>query len=385
MATSRHQSQQQIPQAESVTSPSSLNEEDPRGLRGARRGSTLQNVVYKFFFVIAAVLRVLLWPLRRLAHLLFPLQDGDSDKAAREFVLFFRRNFQYDGFSTSGYQSTLTQVQQQQKLLLIYLHSPLHADSTLFCRDKLSVLLNQINASSHVLTCYGASIHSADGHHVAQQLNVNQYPHLAIVSVKSRNNNSTNPSITLELHLQCSGKGLLSANLPMLSHYINSICSRQETVLAEAEMRRLQQEEETRLREEQDAEYRAALELDRRREQERREAEQIKAEAEEKSKQRIQDMRSLVEKDNGGTNVGIRFVLPTGVKIERHFKSLDSLSKMFAFITLESMDRSLMSATRFGLSTTYPRKCLHELPDNTTLEQADLVPQAVIMVQDLDA
>eukprot|EP00560_Eucampia_antarctica_P002844 CAMPEP_0197836780 /NCGR_PEP_ID=MMETSP1437-20131217/29996_1 /TAXON_ID=49252 ORGANISM="Eucampia antarctica, Strain CCMP1452" /NCGR_SAMPLE_ID=MMETSP1437 /ASSEMBLY_ACC=CAM_ASM_001096 /LENGTH=315 /DNA_ID=CAMNT_0043443233 /DNA_START=119 /DNA_END=1066 /DNA_ORIENTATION=+ len=315
------------------------------------------------------------------------MKNVDSDKAARDFVSYFRRNFQYGDFATSGYQSTLTQVQQQQKLLLIYLHSPLHAESTSFCRDKLSLLLLQMT-SSHILTCYGASIHSADGNQVAQQLNATQYPHLAIVSVKSSNNNTNNSSshsITLELHLQIFGKALLSANMAMLSQYINSICSRQETVLAEAVMRRLQLEEETRLREEQDAEYKATLELDRRREQERREAEQLVIEEEEQNKERIQKMRSLLEANNGGTDVAIRFVLPTGIKLEQNFTSLDTLPTLFAFIKLESMDRNLMSATRFGLSTTYPRKNLNDLPEESTLEQADLVPQAVIMVQDLDA
>merc|ERR1719215_1343129 len=78
-----------------------------------------------------------------------------------------------------------------------------------------------------------------------------------MVHVKSSSSSSNN--ITLELLMSVSGNALIyPSNKVLIQNVMRSICVRQETLVAEAEMRRMQLEEESRLRAEQDAEYQAS-------------------------------------------------------------------------------------------------------------------------------
>lgn len=173
-------------------------------------------------------------------------------------------------------------------------------------------------------------------------------------------------------------------------------------------MRRYAREEETRLREEQDREYREALEEDQRRERVKREEMERRQEEERRHQEelqkvemekcrRLEDARRIMgdrmngdELHGGGSgnvNVGdkvarIRLMLPSGKRIERKFWGADTIENVRAFLILYFEEHGI-GIENFELRSNYPKKAL--VDGEKTLEGEGLCPQAVIMVQDMDA
>jgi membrane associated rhomboid family serine protease len=105
---------------------------------------------------------------------------------------------------------------------------------------------------------------------------------------------------------------------------------------------------------------------------------------EEEVKQIIATAMSLVKPapEAGGTTV--RFVLPSGMKLNRRFASSETMAALRAFLRLQFHERNIDMGRDIGLSTSFPRKSYNE-HDDQTLEELGLSPQVVLMVQDLDA
>jgi FAS-associated factor 2 len=153
-----------------------------------------------------------------------------------------------------GFLACKNEAIQNNALLLIYLHSPLHREAEnvarKFCRDEIvSQLLNP-----H-LVALGVSIHSAQGEQLAQLLGATAYPLLAVLQ-------PTRGSNAMELILKVQGPALVELSVPNLMGLLQSSLHRHEQMLAEVEIRRLQRQQESELRAEQDAEYQAALQAD---------------------------------------------------------------------------------------------------------------------------
>jgi FAS-associated factor 2 len=167
-------------------------------------------------------------------------------------------------------------------------------------------------------------------------------------------------------------------------------------------MRRLQRQEEVHLREEQDREYRQTLEEDQRRQREKLEEQERKEEEEKKSKEeeeqamnekmnRLDNARDVLnrngegEPDPGDKSIAtarVRLMLPSGKRVERRFRGNDTIDTMRAFLVLH-FDGNGVDIENFQLNSNYPKKAL--VDGERTLENEGLCPQAVIMVQDLDA
>jgi FAS-associated factor 2 len=176
--------------------------------------------------------------------------------------------------------------------------------------------------------------------------------------------------------------------------------NRHSTVLNELEMRRLQREEEIRLRQEQDREYQEALLADQRREYEKRRAseEALAAQrAREEQEDRLQRQKeqtlaearlSVPEQPPTSTPrseaTHIRFTLPSGARMDRRFYAKDTVAMVRAFLVVYFSEQSI-TIERFSISTNYPKKTFTEDHDGLSLLEAGLVPQAVLMIQDLDA
>ncbi len=155
-----------------------------------------------------------------------------------------------------------------------------------------------------------------------------------------------------------------------------------------------------RLRQEQDREYQEALLADQLREIARREEEdRARREEEEKvererrkveeEERRLAEARSFLElagePATGGTVARLRFTLPNGKKVDRRFHVHDSLKVVHAFLTVYFHEEEV-ELKNFGLSTSFPKRTFHlEEEGEKTLEELGLCPQAVVMVQDLDA
>ena len=374
-----------------------------------------------------------LWPVFKVTNsILFPLREYDgiyntvgADRAARAFVAMMRSHIsavrptvgsggeseQYVEpncpFVEKGYNATMAEISNRENppLLLIYLHSPLHRDGTKFIRDYLCFgpllqLLNENTSNNDQegsIVCLGASLHSADGQNLREMLNVTSFPFLALLNVKNTNRSRNN--LELELLLRLEGSQILTIPPAQITTYISTSLTRHAQLLAEALAARLAREEEVRLREEQDREYQEALLADQIREIERREAEErVQREEEEKrelermalekEEERIGRARELmnecVEPAGGPGTARIRFTLPNGKKVDRRFRSEETIEVLRAFLMVH-FDEEGVEIKNIGISTNYPRKTFEEGDNGLSLEEAGLSPQAVVMVQDLDA
>lgn len=400
-------------------------------------------VLSKLPAIVTILLRVLFWPVFKLANLAFPSREFDgisnttaSDRAARAFVTMFQKQIStvrpainnVEGeaanqehyvepacpFSPRGYNSTIGQITSRppnsRPLLLLYLHSPLHADGTKFIRDYLchSQLLQLLNYNSSSVVCFGASIHTADGQMIRDMMGVTSFPFMALLNVKSsaRSSNGSsvnngNSNVTMELLLRMEGPKLLTIPPTQITVYLNTTITRHAELLAVEEARRLQREEEQLLREEQNREFQETLLADQMREIERREAAEREQRAREemeeaermkraKEESRLEDAKSRVEGAGVEPPVGakgiasLRFTLPNGKRVDRRFNATDRVETIRAYLIVHFHEQGI-EMKNFSLSTSYPRKTFDENDDNLTLDEAGLTPHAVVMVQDLDA
>lgn len=429
-------------------------------------------IISKLLRALAASLRLVLSPLRKVCNILFPLgkfdglnSPGTADMAAKAFGKYFVNTFivplndkklqsnntSEDEFNLwespfveKGYMNVVSSIANQASLfesiepdvallnpdqthnnnndilpispppplLLIYLHSPLNSQCSSFlegiiCNKRILSFLGR-NMKDQSLTCWGGSIHSAEGSHVMQMFKVYSFPFLALVQVKplsgSRNStssanrlNNANSSISMEMHLRLEGNTLLTTTVSKLHAYLNSSLQRHQKKLNESLSLRLQRRQEKDLRKEQDMEYQTALEEDQRREREKCEKlERIRLEKEmlekveederkkkegklEKAKALIGEEPSNSEKDT----VRIRFMMPSGKRMEHRFRSGDRVDTLYAYLFIYFHENKL-SMKNFSLNCTFPRKSLKD-EAGMTLKEEGLCPQAVIMVQDLDA
>ena len=426
----------------------------------------------KIILIVTIVLRICLFPLQKLVFYIFPPGVHDniasssvSKRSAKVFVEMFyseymkhqrqeeqrRDNLLQSSsdhyrpedevihecpFVENGYMDTIRdiatsgQLHQQDAdnyapppLLLIYLHAPLHEKVPYFvqhvlCNSRIMSLIHRYK-NSGTLTCWGGSIHTADGAHASDTLQVTCFPFMALVRVQPSssssshvgsggiNGSNSNSAVTpvsrnLELLFRMEGPVLQSIQPNALFVHLSNALVKYEAILSEQTMRRLQRQEEVRLREEQDREYREALEADQRRESEKQEQQRLKEEQEKKIREeqerittqklnRLENARKMLNRNGAGepdpndksvVQARIRLVLPSGKRLDRRFRGNDTVDTLRSFLMLY-LEENEIPIENFELSCNYPKKTLSN--GDTTLESEGLCPQAVIMVQDLDA
>ena len=350
--------------------------------------------------LLTLLLKILLYPLQQLSQLLFPVRKFDgltpqvTAKAAQAFSSYLTKLIPttlHDNilWSTVGFAQLKHDAVQSNQLVLVYLHAPLHRDAdavarNLLCHETLLPLLQQYRA-------FGCSIHTAQGAQLAQILEAASFPFIAVLQV-SRGSSSP---LTLIMKLQ--GHTLTCMTHQKISAYLQNTLQRHEITLAEQEAKNILREQEVQLRRDQDDEYQATLLADQERqrlhqlEQERvqrtlDEADNAARKMVKQNEHRLQHARNVLRPPptEGGAN--LRFVLSSGKKIERRFYTNDTVGTLRAFLTVHFVDHDMPPITSIGLSTSYPKTSFNEDADNTkTLQEVGLVPQAVLMVQDLDA
>mmetsp|Transcript_25904 Transcript_25904/g.49104 ORF Transcript_25904/g.49104 Transcript_25904/m.49104 type:complete len:379 (+) Transcript_25904:129-1265(+) len=362
-----------------------------------------QGGVQKWLEIIARVLRLILWPLRQFTTLLFPggeldgLSPAVAAKAAQSFKNYLRKVAPNgvsveDAWSNLGFVAAKDEASNAGSLVLLYLHSPLHrlAEShcrKVLCHDALYAIITQPN-----VLALGLSIHSGQGLQLSQMLQIQAYPALCLLQPPPRGATSSNRSMTLLFRAE--GNSLLAFSADQLSPILQSCVHRHHTILAEQEARRIEREQETLLRRQQDEEYQAALRADQERERQqaeaaaeeerlRREEEERIAEEERQAKAVVENAREKLRDPPSSGGAMIRFVLPTGQKLNRRFHGDDTIGSCKAFVRLHCHENEIEMGT-IGLSTSFPKKSYND-DNDLTLEDAGLKPQAVLMVQDLDA
>ncbi|XP_057967025.1 plant UBX domain-containing protein 10 [Malania oleifera] len=313
---------------------------------------------------------------------------------AMDFVADFERAYggtNRPNFVTEGFMDALQRSRQGFKLLFVYLHSPDHPDTPLFCERTLcnEALAAFVNEN---FVAWGGSIRGSEGFKMSNSLKASRFPFCAVVMA------ATNQRIALLQQVE--GPKSPEEMLTILQRVHEESASVLVAARLDAEERR----NNVRLREEQDAAFRAALEADQARERQRREEqerlEREAAEAERKRKEeeearekaareaverevaraRLRQEKALSlgtepEKGPNVTQVVVRF--PTGERKERRFHSTSTIQCLYDYV--DSLD--CLEVESYSLVSNFPRVVYGPEKLSQSLKEAGLHPQASLFVE----
>jgi len=324
--------------------------------------------------------------------------ESTSETQAREFSEWFSDEF-HDGDAASGihfvqlsHREALRFASRQTKLLLVYLHSPTHQESELFCSQVLTApeVTSYVNEN---FVAWGGCVRDGDAHALAEGVNVTSFPYVALLDSTARGGTS--------LVMSCDGfidtDGLIAA--------CEEATNRQSGSLDEARVRNAELEAARRLREEQDAAFAESLARDaaraREQEQARQREEEERARLAEEARiaadikrleeeaesarrdaidarrvEKVGKLRSEPGEDEDGVSkLAIR--LPDGSRAERRFYSADRISDVYNFVdTLQELD-----IDSYSLVSNFPRKTFTRDGEDMTLLEAGVHPNGALFVQ----
>uniref|UniRef100_A0A0D9XLM4 UBX domain-containing protein n=1 Tax=Leersia perrieri TaxID=77586 RepID=A0A0D9XLM4_9ORYZ len=322
------------------------------------------------------------------------LELPPSAAEAVDFVAEFEREFgagRGPRFVAEGFADALQRAQREYKLLFVYLHSPDHPDTPAFCGGSLCAEPVAAFIDENFVA-WGGSIRRTEGFKMSNSLNASRFPFCAVVMA------STNQRIVLLRQIE--GPKSPEEMITTLQGAVEECSASLVAARIEAEERLNNQ----RLREEQDAAYRAALEADQarerqqREEQEKREREAAEAERKRKQEEEAQEraaqeaaekeaalarrrqekaMALGAEPERGPdvTRVLIRF--PTGERKERRFHSNTTITSVYDYV--DSLD--CLKAEKYSLVSNFPRVTYGPEKFSQTLEEAGLHPQASLFIE----
>ncbi|MED6157761.1 Plant UBX domain-containing protein 10 [Stylosanthes scabra] len=314
---------------------------------------------------------------------------------AMDFVAAFEREYggpsSRPNFVGEGFMDALQRSRNEFKLLFVYLHSPDHPDTPSFCQrtlcsEALSAFVNEN------FVAWGGSIRSSEGFKMSNSLKASRFPFCAVVMA------ATNQRIALLQQVE--GPKSPQEMLAILQRVLEE----SSPVLVAARLEAEERRNNMRLREEQDAAYRAALEADQARERQRREEEERlareAAEAERKRKEeeeaqeraereaaerqaalaklRQQKAQSLGEEPEKGpdvTQVLVRF--PNGERKGRRFECTATIQTLYDYV--DSLD--CLEAESYSLVSNFPRVVYGQEKLTLSLKEAGLHPQASLFVE----
>ncbi|KAG6636482.1 hypothetical protein I3843_11G112500 [Carya illinoinensis] len=322
---------------------------------------------------------------------LVPLSAAASE--ATDFVAAFERDYgsRRPNFVSEGFMDALQRSRNEFKLMFVYLHSPDHLDSPLFCEQTLcsETLAAFVNEN---FVPWGGSIRASEGFKMSNSLKASRFPFCAIVMA------ATNQRIALLQQVE----GPKSPEEMLM--ILQKVLEESAPVLVAARLDAEERRNNTRLREEQDAAYRAALEADQarerqwREEQERLEREAAEAERKRKeeeetreraareaaekeaalAKMRHEKALSLGAEPEKGPNVTqvlVRF--PTGERKERRFHSTATIQSLYDYV--DSL--GCLEVENYSLVSNFPRVIYGPEKLSLTLNEAGLHPQASLFVE----
>ncbi|KAF6983786.1 hypothetical protein CFC21_001902 [Triticum aestivum] len=322
------------------------------------------------------------------------LELPPSAAEAVDFLAEFEHEFgagRGPRFVAEGFADALQRAQREYKLLFVYLHSPDHPDTPAFCggclcSEPVAAFIDEN------FVAWGGSIRRTEGFKMSNSLNASRFPFCALVMA------STNQRIVLLQQVE--GPKSPEEMITILQRVVEECTTSLVAARIEAEERLNNQ----RLREEQDAAYRAALEADQARERQmREEQERLEREAVEAERKRIEDEEAQAravqeaaekeaalarrrqekamalgaepEKGPDVTRVLIRF--PTGERKERRFHSSATITLIYDFV--DSLD--CLKAEKYSLVSNFPRVTYGPEKNSQTLVEAGLHPQASLFIE----
>ncbi|KAF5729777.1 FAS-associated factor 2 [Tripterygium wilfordii] len=312
---------------------------------------------------------------------------------AMDFVADFEREYgsRRPNFVSEGFMDALQRSRNSFKLLFVYLHSPDHPDTPVFCERTLcSEMLSAFVNENFV--AWGGNIRASEGFKMSNSLKASRFPFYAVVM----------PSTNQRIALLQQGEGPKSPE-DMLT-MLQKVLEESAPVLVAARLDTEERRNNIRLREEQDAAYRAALEADQARERQRREEqERLEREAAEAERKRMEEEEAreraeheaaereaaLVkmredkalslgaepEKGPNVTQVLVRF--PTGERKERRFHSSTTIQTLYDYV--DSL--GCLDAENYSLVSNFPRVVYGREKLTLSLKEAGLHPQASLFVE----
>lgn len=312
---------------------------------------------------------------------------------ALDFIANFERDFGNirPNFVAEGFMDALQRSRHEYKLLFVYLHSPDHPDTPLFCErslcsDMLSAFINENFVS------WGGSIRASEGFKMSNSLKASRFPFCAVVMA------ATNQRIGLLQQVE--GPRTPEEMLTILQRVIEESAPVLVTARIDAEERR----NNIRLREEQDAAYRAALEADQARERQRQEEQerleneaaeaQRKLKEEEEARERAAQeaaekeaalarrrqekaMSLGTEPEKGPTVTQVLVRFPTGERKERRFHSSATIQTLYDYV--DSL--GYLNAEKYSLVSNFPRVVYGPDKIALSLKEVGLHPQASLFVE----
>jgi FAS-associated factor 2 len=380
----------------------------PVSLQNRNIHNNSRGFLQRWLEIVTLILRILLWPVRRAVQILLPAGDFDglspavTEKAAQHFVTHLKSLASSPAqagtiaevFSTLGFAALKQEATTTNSLIVIYLHSPLHRQATEMCHRIIQPPMLQFLQQNHMLAL-GASVHTSQGAQLAQQLGAASFPLLALLQPASSANGGGGGANagSFQLVFRIEGRVLLGMPIAQMLPFLVSTFQRHQNVMAEQEVRRLQREQEIELRQQQDAEYQEALAADQererlQREEREREEQRVQEEQERESNkardeaERLAKAKALLRPEPASGGTRIRFVLPSGQKLDRRFDNDDTVGALKAYLILHFAERA-PEIKNISLSTNFPKQTYNE--DDKSLQESGLSPQSVLMVQDLDA
>ncbi|GLT35735.1 hypothetical protein SLA2020_101620 [Shorea laevis] len=318
--------------------------------------------------------------------------SGVASEAA-DFVEAFEREYgnRRPNFVAEGFMDALQRSRNSFKLLFVYLHSPDHPDTPGFCEQSLcsepvSAFVNEN------FVAWGGSIRASEGFKMSNSLKASRFPFCALVMP------ATNERIALLQQVE--GPKSPEEMLAILQRVLEE----SGPVLVAARLDAEERRSNMRLREEQDAAYRAALEADQARERQMREEqerlEREAAEAERKRKEeeeaneraareaaekeaaraRLRQEKALSlgaepEKGPDATQVLVRF--PSGERKGRRFQSTATIQSIYDYV--DSL--GCLEADDYSLVSNFPRVVYGPEMRTLSLKEAGLHPQASLFVE----
>uniref|UniRef100_A0A7N0UTA4 UBX domain-containing protein n=1 Tax=Kalanchoe fedtschenkoi TaxID=63787 RepID=A0A7N0UTA4_KALFE len=321
------------------------------------------------------------------------LSVSPAASEAVDFVAAFQRDYgsTRPNFLPEPFMDALQRSRAEFKLLFVYLHSPDHPDTQFFCgRTLCSQLLSDFVNENFV--SWGGSIRASEGFKMSNSLKASRFPFSAVVMA------ATNQRIALLQQVE--GPRTAEEMLVMLQRVLEE----SSPVLVSARLEAEERRNNMRLREEQDAAYRAALEADqarerqRREEQERLEKEAAEAERKLKEEEEAREMEARAaaerearrkkmleekakslgaepEKGPEVTQVLVRF--PRGERKERRFHCDATIQSLYDFV--DTLD--CLNSENYSLVSNFPRIVYGQDKLTLSLKEAGLHPQASLFVE----
>lgn len=326
------------------------------------------------------VIRLLSGP----AHL---IEAAPGTTPTTRFRSYYESNHgsEHPQFFEGSYISALSAANEQLRFLLVYIHSESHRLTPSFCR---TIMANEafISAVESSFIMWAGSITQRDAAAAYNALRAPSLPLLAIVVARSRPAASDMERGQFgTLVALRAGPSTVTGGADVITSWLNRVSQRHAPILDQLRAQREERESARLLRQQQDEEFAASLEADRRREQE---AEEARAQ-EQREKTRLQQLDTRrarkkealgqePEKGVGITSLVVR--LPDGNRIGRRFHKDDTLEKVFDWAEVNGVDIEIAC-----LVMSFPRKrFLYPEDAGTKIGDAGMFPSCMLLLEGRD-